>query len=145
MLIIRKFKPDDMFAVIKIASDSLTEQYNPSLFNYFYETQPNGFIIAEKYHKIIGFIVGGKINQDTVKILMLAVAKINRMHGIGAQLLKNFLEEMITSEIRTIELEVRKNNENAVNFYKKNGFKTVEILHHFYQNGEDGLLMHRCI
>jgi len=55
---IRKFQPNDMFPVIKLASETLTENYNPSLFNYFYETFPEGFLVAEKFHKIVGFILG---------------------------------------------------------------------------------------
>ena len=53
---VRLFKPTDMFSVIKLASETLPERYNPSLFNYFYETFSHGFIIAERAHKIIGFI-----------------------------------------------------------------------------------------
>ncbi|UCH71422.1 MAG: hypothetical protein JSW62_03215, partial [Thermoplasmatales archaeon] len=62
MFTIRKFQPNDMFSTIKLASETLTEHYNPSLFNYFYEIFPNGFIVAEKNRKIIGFIIGVKTN-----------------------------------------------------------------------------------
>ena len=56
MFTIREFHPTDMFSVIKLASDTLPERYNPSLFTYFYETFPKGFLIAETGLKIIGFL-----------------------------------------------------------------------------------------
>ncbi len=95
MLEIRIFKPTDMFSVIKLASDTLTERYNPSLFNYFYETFPKGFIVAEIAHKIIGFLIGVKINQEKAKILMLSVSENYRKQNIGSELLMRFLKEMV--------------------------------------------------
>ena len=134
-----------MFSVIKLAAETLTEQYNPSLFNYFYETFPEGFWIAEKIHKIVGFIVGGKTIEDTSRILMLAVSKKNRKLGVGSALLKNFLREMSIQNIKHVELEVRIENEQALKFYNNHGFKIEEKISRFYQNGGDAYLMKKTI
>jgi ribosomal-protein-alanine acetyltransferase len=134
-----------MFSVIKLASETLTEQYNPSLFNYFYETFPEGFWIAEKLHKIIGFIVGGKTITDTARILMLAVSEKHRKIGVGSSLLKNFLREMSLQNIKHVELEVKKENKQALKFYQNHGFKVEEIIPRFYQNGGDAYLMKKII
>ena len=141
MLIIRQFQPTDMFSVIKLASETLTERYNPSLFNYFYETFPEGFIVAEKAHKIIGFLIGVKINPDYAKILMLAVLKVFRKQNIGSELLNQFLKIISNENIKRIELEVRIKNKTAINFYKKNHFKIKEKQKKFYQTGEDAYTM----
>ncbi|HEY0087493.1 MAG TPA: N-acetyltransferase, partial [Candidatus Lokiarchaeia archaeon] len=135
VLTIRRFEPSDMFAVIKLASDTLPERYNPSLFNYFYEIYPQGFIVAEKAHKIIGFIVGVKINPNNARILMLSVLKSHRKQKIGTDLLKEFLKEISREKIRYVELEVRIDNTKAIIFYQKNGFKIKERISKFYQNG----------
>lgn len=130
-----------MFSVIKIASETLTETYNPSLFNYFYETFPEGIIVAEKNHKIIGFIVGLPINRKNAKILMLSVLKSQRKQNIGSGLLEEFLKQVYLLGITNIELEVRTDNTSAINFYKKHGFKIIEKLTNFYQNQEDAYNM----
>jgi len=83
-----------MFPVIKLASETLPEQYNPSLFNYFYETFPQGFLVAEQFHKIVGFIVGVKTSTDIARILMLAVSEPQRRQGIGTLLLNQLLKEL---------------------------------------------------
>ena len=134
-----------MFSVIKLASETLPERYNPSLFNYFYETFPQGFLVAEKLHKIEGFVVGVKTNPDTSRILMLAVAKQHRKHGVGKSLLAQFLKEAALQNIKQVELEVRIDNKQAINFYQKNGFDIIDVLTRFYQNGEDAYIMKRAI
>jgi len=141
VLIIRQFQPTDMFSVIKLASETLTERYNPSLFNYFYETFPEGLIVVEKAHRIIGFLIGVKIDSEYAKILMLAVLKIYRKQGIGSELLKQFLKVISNENIKKVELEVRTKNKSAINFYMKHGFKIKEKQSKFYQTGEDAYTM----
>ena len=141
MIIIRKFKPKDMFSVIKLASETLTEQYNPSLFNFFYESYPKGFIVAEKAHKIVGFIIGVKTATDSSRILMLAVSEKNRRKKIGSTLLNEFLKIMINEKVKYVELEVRTDNDIAKNFYIKYGFKIKGKIKDFYQDGKSAYTM----
>jgi len=143
--IIRKFKPTDMFSIIKIASETLPERYSPSLFNYFYETSPDGFIVAEKNRKIVGFIIGVTTNPEEAKILMLGVYKHNRRQKIGTNLLQQFMDEIKKQKIRNIELEVRTDNSSAIKFYEKHGFKIKEKIPNFYQNQEDAFNMKRTL
>jgi len=130
-----------MFSVIKLASETLTERYNPSLFNYFYETFNQGFLIAEKHHKIVGFIVGVKTSSKTAKILMIAVSKKQRGKKIGSALLNQFLKEIIIQKIKNVELEVKTNNNVALEFYRKHRFIIIDTIPKFYQNGEDAYTM----
>jgi ribosomal-protein-alanine acetyltransferase len=130
-----------MFAVIKLASETLTEQYNPSLFNFFYESYPKGFIVAEKAHKIIGFIIGVKSTAYNSRILMLAVSKLYRRQKIGSNLLNEFLKIMSNENIKNIELEVRTDNIKAKNFYTKHGFKIKGRIKEFYQDGKSAYTM----
>ena len=134
-----------MFSVIKLASDTLTERYNPSIFNYFYETYPQGFIIAEIAHKIVGFIVTVKTKPDTAKILMLAVSKQHRRKKIGTMLLNELYKKILEENITAIELEVRTDNTTAIKFYEKHGFKIKNKLPNFYKNGEPAYVMRKNI
>ena len=141
MVIVRIFQPTDMFPVIKLASDTLTERYNPSLFNYFYETFHQGFLVAEKHHKVVGFIVGAKTSFDCARILMIAVSRKHRRQSIGSALLSRFLEEILIQNIKRIELEVKISNNVAIEFYRKHGFAIVDTIAKFYQSGEDAYTM----
>lgn len=130
-----------MFAVIKLANENLTEKYSPSIFNFFYESFPEGFIIAEKNHKINGFIIGVKNKEDIVRILMLAVNKENRRKKIGSLLLNRLIQNILEEPISRIELEVRIDNQEAIKFYQKHGFEIIDEIKNFYQNGESAYTM----
>ena len=134
-----------MFSVIKIAFTTLPEQYNPSIFNHFYESFPQGFLVAEQHHKLIGFITGLKISETTAKILMLAVLKHHRKKGIGSALLTQFLKELYFQHIIQVDLEVRTTNTTALEFYKKHGFLIIDTIPRFYQNGEDAYIMRKTL
>ena len=134
-----------MFPVVKLSSETLTENYNPSLFNYFYETFPEGFWVAEKLHKIVGFIVGVKTISEATRILMLAVSEKQRMQGLGSALLSNLLDELPLQKIKYVDLEVRMGNDQAIKFYKKHRFDIIDTIPKFYQNGEDAYIMRRVL
>ena len=145
MLIIRNVEPTDIFAVIKLTHETLTERYSPNLFNYFYETFQQGFLVAEKNSKIIGFIIGIKTSPNSVRILMLGVSVNHRQHKIGTNLIKRFFEIMNENNVRKIDLEVRTNNDIAIKFYKKLGFNIGDIIPMFYQSGEDAYSMSKFL
>jgi ribosomal-protein-alanine N-acetyltransferase len=130
-----------MFDVLKLASKVLTEQYNPTLFSYFYESYPWGFWTAHHYQRLVGFIIGIPFSEDFAKILMIGVKPEERKKGIGSRLLIKLLNEFTKRNITLIELEVAVSNEKAISFYENHHFKITEKYPHFYQNGEDAYIM----
>lgn len=130
-----------MFSVLHLASKVLTEQYNPTIFTYFYESCPWGFWTAHHYQRVIGFIVGVPFSDDYAKILMIGVTPSTQRKGVGSLLLNRLLSEFEKRGLTTIELEVAINNKAAINFYQKHNFFITEQFPHFYQNGEDALIM----
>jgi ribosomal-protein-alanine N-acetyltransferase len=145
MLLIRQVHPNDIFSVIKITYESLPERYNPIIFNTFYENYPEGFLIAEKNRKIVGFIIGTKTSHDTVRITMLAVNKDYRRQGFGSNLLINLLKKLAEKNISQVDLEVKTDNNAAINFYKKHGFTITDNVPSFYKSGEDAYIMRRIL
>jgi ribosomal protein S18 acetylase RimI-like enzyme len=146
MLTIRQIQADDLFTVIKIAYATLPERYNPSIFTFLYESFPQGFLVAERYHKIVGFIAGSKyLNAPKSKILMLSVIKAYQRKQIGSQLLHAFVTMLQTLGVSEVELEVKTTNEPALAFYKKHGFNITDHIQNFYQDNGDGYLMKKML
>ncbi len=145
MFIIRHFNPKDMFYVIKLASETLTEHYNPSLFSYFYEIFPDGFLVVEYNGRIIGFIIGVLTSTNSARILMIGVSSQYRRKGIGSKLIEELLKEFIERNIAYVELEVSTDNKTAISFYHKHGFKIIDHIQHFYQDGRDAYVMRRLL
>jgi [ribosomal protein S18]-alanine N-acetyltransferase len=140
---IRRVQPQDILDVISLAYDTLPERYNPVIFNQFYESFPEGFLIVVDHDHLVGFLIGIKTTTNTARILMLSVQHTYRKQGIGSTLLKEFLKKMKHLHVTRIELEVRTTNTEALTFYKKQGFSLQQTLQRFYQNGEDAYAMRK--
>ena len=145
MFILRRFKPEDMLSVIRLASETLTERYNPSLFSYFYEVFPDGFLVGEYNGRIIGSIREGLISTYSGRILMIGVSSAYRRKGFGSKLMERLLKEFLIRNIPYVELEVSIDNISAISFYNKHGFEIVDRIKHFYQDGRDAYVMRRQI
>ena len=95
-------------------------------------------IIAYKENNdIVGFCVYDLI-YERIEIEYIGVSEAFRGRNIGYKLLKYIID---TYNLE-ISLEVNKNNEIAINLYKKLGFKVVTERKSYY-NGEDAYLMIR--
>ncbi|MBN1280380.1 MAG: ribosomal protein S18-alanine N-acetyltransferase [Candidatus Thermoplasmatota archaeon] len=141
MVSIRGVQNHDILPVTRLAHQLLPERYHPAIFNQFYETFPEGFLVAHQNHTTIGFLVGVKTTPQTARILMLAVDPAHRKQGIGSALLSAFLHTVHTQHVVRVELEVRTTNQGAIQFYLKHGFVITETLPQFYQNGQDAYCM----
>jgi len=75
---------------------------------------------------------------ERIEIDYIIVDNQCRKLGIATKLL-NFMEDKY-KDINNITLEVRESNKEAINFYKKNGFKEVTKRKKYYKD-EDGILM----
>jgi ribosomal-protein-alanine N-acetyltransferase len=132
----------DVPKVHSLAFTNLDEYYSKDVFNLFLQQWPNGQQVACRYGgEIIGFICGSDLGPDRVGVALLVVDKESRGNGIGSQLLLTLRRNGILRGAQTVRLEVRKENRNALNFYRNRGFVTVETLESYYKNGGDAIRM----
>ncbi len=143
MFFIREFSEEDLWDVYDIALRNLTERYSPELFLDIHRSWPHGFLVAI-VSKIVGFIAGTR-DENTARILMLAVDKTHRNRGIGSALLNRFIANCKSEGVISVSLEVRTNNKIAIEFYQKRDFQIVSFLPNYYTNGDDAYIMWRMI
>ncbi len=109
-----------------------------SLFNEYTK------VIGYKYNdRIIGFL-HYEILPDTISIINLVVNKSHRREHIATFLMDYFLSDIGNIPVNNIILEVRKDNDAAINLYKKFNFKIINIRKKYYKN-IDGYVMERRI
>ena len=94
-------------------------------------------LVYKKENRIIAYLYYSEI-YERVEINDIEVEEQYRNMGIGTELL-NKLTEIVQ---KSISLEVRINNYNAIKLYKKFGFQEKAIRKGYYQ-GNDGILMVR--
>ncbi|WP_287960187.1 ribosomal protein S18-alanine N-acetyltransferase [Acidiplasma sp.] len=141
----RRFEPKDTDRVMQIIRESLSEYYTKSLIIDLYNAWPEAFLVYDNLNDITGFIIGSKYSGTEGRVLLFAVDKNYRNSGIGFKLLNDLTKVMIGSGLSTIRLEVRTDNENAIRFYKKNGFSIISTLKNYYSDLSDAYLMWKIL
>lgn len=112
----------------------LLKQFNYNI-NSDFLNKPFFKTLVYEEDSIVGVIIYTEI-YDRIEIEYIAVDNYYKNKGIGSKLLKS----IENNDIKNITLEVRKSNDAAINFYKKNGYKIASIRKNYY-NDEDGFLM----
>ena len=102
--------------------ETLTKGENSFIYVYLIEDKVCGYLMVLD-------------SIDVYEILAIATVEEYRNKGIAQELLDKI-------KTKDIFLEVRKNNEKAINFYKKNNFKQISIRKGYYSDPtEDAIIM----
>lgn len=140
---IRYFVQGDEQAVAEITRVALGKDFPPGHWLQPHLDWPEGFLVAAVGASVIGFLAGAVVGSKQASIRELAVLTEHRNQGIGTQLLEEFLRSCSQRGIRTIELEVRRSNADAIRFYRRFSFRIVRAVRGFYHDGEDAFKMLR--
>lgn len=91
--------------------------------------------------QMIGFVAGDPHPRDGWGwIATLAVDPRCRRRGFGRALLQACEKKLGVPRSR---LTVRMSNHAAISMYEKEGYATAEIWNHYYNDGEDGIVMEK--
>ena len=122
-----------IFSEIYKQKDELKNEfkYNPYTKIYIYKDED----------KVLGLIHINDI-YDRYEINNIYVLEEYRNRGIASKLLEEVIRIGNDNNIANITLEVRNNNFNEINLYKKHGFLEKSIRKGYY-NGIDGILMEK--
>ena len=90
-------------------------------------------------NSIIGVCVIHKI-FDEAEIRYLSVHPLYQKKGLGKKLINQIIKECKNENIKRIFLEVSIKNQQALNFYKNFGFKTIYIRNNYYKDGSAALI-----
>ena len=110
-----------------------------SKFNYHIKKESFDNIFFKSlvyYNNGIKGIVVYDLLYDRIEIEYIIVDAEYRKRGIGTLL----LNEIEQKGIKNITLEVRESNKEAIEFYKKNGYR-IETIRKNYYGSENGYLM----
>ncbi len=151
-IIFREVASKDLLEVMNINRVCLPENYTYSFFESIAKEYPKGFWVAEVDNRIVGYImcrverIFSKLDLLRVKkaghIVSVAVLPNYRRMGIATGLISLASNELATTYgCDEVYLEVRVSNHQAINLYKKLGFKTVSIQKSYYADGEDASIM----
>lgn len=95
----------------------------------------DGFVEVLKYNgEIIGYLAGGlvkkkdyRINAKYAEVENMLIEKKYRGQGLGAQLMKNFINWCKGNKVDYISLTASAGNKYAIEFYRTMGFKDYNL------------------
>lgn len=78
---------------------------------------------------------------DSGTVCQIAIDKRYQHQSLGSRLMDEIIKDAYIKKVKTLTLEVRESNKNAINFYLKHGFKIVLSKENYYSNGENAIYM----
>lgn len=101
------------------------------------------FYIAENDKQILGYyILLKKKRSKKIRLYSIAVHPIARGKNVGQVLMHHLLTIAKEMHYPCVSLEVRENNSQAIQLYKKFGFVENGIKTNYYIDGANALIMH---
>lgn len=98
-------------------------------------------IRATKAWEIAGFMIYD-LHKNRLQLLNFAVAPKYRRLGVGQQLVEKLIGKLSSQRRTRIALEVRETNVAAQYFFRKQGFRAVNVLRDYYVDSpEDAYVM----
>tara|TARA_B100001029_G_scaffold101361_1_gene83409 strand:+ start:333 stop:779 length:447 start_codon:yes stop_codon:yes gene_type:complete len=139
---LHQFEEEDLDSLIEFLDENLTENYRKEVFLNIKKKWPEGFLLIKDQQKIIGVGCGAILPNEKLRILIIALEKKYQGKGLGTKLMDQMISAATIFGITKVTLEVRKDSQ-AINFYRRLGFSSVDVLPCYYQDGCDGIVMER--
>jgi ribosomal-protein-alanine N-acetyltransferase len=134
-----RFRPRHMASILEIERAAFAEEpYTRAIFRELYAECGELFLVAKLRRRIAGYIATCA-RDGTAEVVSLAVHPEHRRKGIAAALLEFTLKRLRGP----VELMVRVDNQAAIRFYRRFGFRQVEKVPGYYEKGLAGLRMLR--
>lgn len=141
---ISKFEVKYLKELMLFLDKNLNENYEENVFLNIRQRWPEGFLLVKDKNKIVGACCGAILPNDKLRILILVLQNDFQKKGIGKELMNRMIEAAKVFGIRKVTLEARKDS-NAILFYRKLEFSSVDVLPCYYQDGCDGIVMEKHI
>ncbi len=96
-------------------------------------------MVARENGEVVGYAMAS-FRDGYGLILSIAVSPEHRRRGTGALLMQAALYHL-EGKVEQVQLQVGFTNQEAIDFYRKFGFRETARLENYYQNGDDAIEM----
>lgn len=138
-----------LWAVFRLHRSVFPSSYSFWQLVYYKIRFPRYFLVACWKNEIIGYIIAGYSrigpHSRVGEIISLATDQQWRRRGIAERLLTKVLEELRSSHLPEVRLQVAVSNEAAQHLYRKLGFQWDKLLPNYYSTGEDAFLLRKSL
>jgi ribosomal-protein-alanine N-acetyltransferase len=145
-LTLRSYEPHDFAALHRLDQACFPPgiSYSKTTLRYFLTLASADCVVAVDGTKIAGFILSEE-NPPLAHIITLDVAEKERRHGVGTALLEALESNLAARGVRAILLETAIDNEAAVAFWKRHGYRIEATLKRYYLGRIDAYEMRKIL
>ena len=150
-ILVRSYCSNDLHDVKEILSDYpsptgrvWSEELVEEMMSDAFEEQPDGIFVAEVNGMVAGFTIVMHRSWFNIVYLDYIQVSIDWMNkGVGHKLIERCIEWSKEKGARLIYTETGRDNERAIRFYQRHGFKITGEIPDYYQEGRDALILVR--
>jgi ribosomal protein S18 acetylase RimI-like enzyme len=145
-LTLRSYEPHDFAGLHRLDQACFPPgiSYSKTTLRYFLTLASADCVVAVDGNKIVGFILSEE-NPPLAHIITLDVAEKERRHGLGTALLERLESNLAARGVRAILLETAIDNEAAVAFWKRHGYRIEATLRRYYLGRIDAYEMRKIL
>lgn len=110
------------------------------LYREIYDNQLSVLLVVTINDLVVGFCDYWN-TFDSGTICQIAIHPDYQHQSLGTRLLDEVIKDAKAKKTRTLTLEVRESNSNAIKFYQKHGFIITLVKEKYYSNGENAIYM----
>ena len=145
-LSLRSYEPHDFAALHRLDQSCFPPgiSYSKTILRYFLTIPSADCVVAVEGNHIAGFILSEE-NPPLAHIITLDVAAAERRRGVGAALLEKLESNLSARGVRSILLETATDNEAAVAFWQRHGYRNEAVLKRYYLGRIDAYEMRKIL
>jgi len=132
-LSLRSYGPHDFAALHRLDQSCFPPgiSYSKTTLHYFLTIPSADCVVALEENHLAGFILSEE-NPPLAHIITLDVAEKGRRRGVGTALLQKLESNLAARGVRSILLETATDNEAAIAFWKRHGYRSEAVLKGYY-------------
>lgn len=130
----RSYSPDDLDSIVVLERRAFTiGPYSRRMLQRLFKMKGSFNLVVEDGGRVIGYVAAIPLGEGSADIESLAVDPDYHRMGIGTVLMEKIEEVLTENGISMSILEVRDKNIEAIEFYRKLGYETIDHLPTYYQ------------
>jgi ribosomal-protein-alanine N-acetyltransferase len=145
-LTLRPYDPHDFSALYKLDQSCFPPgiSYSKWALQHFLALPTADCQVAVDAKHIVGFILAEQ-NAPLAHIITLDVAESHRRKGVGSALLAEIEQHFRFHGVHAVLLETAINNEAAIAFWQRHGYRTEAVLKRYYLGRLDAYEMRKIL
>jgi [ribosomal protein S18]-alanine N-acetyltransferase len=143
---LRSYEPHDFAALHRLDQSCFPAgiSYSKTTLRYFLTISSADCIVAADGTRIAGFVLTEE-NPPLAHIITLDIAEAHRRQGVGTALLAESERNLTLRGVRSVLLETAIDNEPAVAFWKRHGYRIEAVLKRYYLRRLDAYEMRKFL